>query len=166
VPLCQQLRDEFTVNVREAEVAALEAEGELFVVQAGQVQNRGVQVVDVRAVFHGVEAKFIGLADDRTGFCATAGELHCERVNVMISAHRVAVFAHWRATEFTAPDHERVFQQSARLQVLDQSGLTLVHVTADFFKIAFEILAGTAVAVPVRMTQSRYFQMLRGASML
>ncbi len=51
------------MHVGEAEVAALEAEGELLVVEAEQVQDRGVEVVDVDAVFDGAEAELVGLAD-------------------------------------------------------------------------------------------------------
>ena len=43
------------MNVSEPKVAALEAEGELFVIQPEQVKDRGVQVVDLRPVFHGIE---------------------------------------------------------------------------------------------------------------
>lgn len=52
-PLC----DDFPVNVREPSGAALETEGELLVVQPGQMQNRRVQIVNVRAVFHGVNPR-------------------------------------------------------------------------------------------------------------
>ena len=55
------------MDVGEAEVAALEAEGQLLVVEAEQVQDRGVEVVDVDAVFDGAEAEFVGLAEDGAG---------------------------------------------------------------------------------------------------
>ena len=42
-----------SVHVGQAEVAAGVAVGELFVVEAQQVQDRGVQVVDVDRVFDG-----------------------------------------------------------------------------------------------------------------
>ena len=53
------------MHVGEAEVAALEAVGELGVVEAEQVQDGGVEVVDVDLVLDGVEAEFVGLADGR-----------------------------------------------------------------------------------------------------
>ena len=53
------------MHVGQAEVAALEAEGELRVVEAEQVQDRGVQVVNVDAVLDGVEAEVVGLAERR-----------------------------------------------------------------------------------------------------
>jgi hypothetical protein len=60
-------RHEFAVNVGETKITTLEAEGELFVVEAEQVQDRRVQVVNMRAVFDRVETQFVRLADDRTG---------------------------------------------------------------------------------------------------
>ena len=52
------------VHVGEAEVAALEAVGELLVVEAEQVQDGGVQVVDVDLALDDAEAEFVGRAVD------------------------------------------------------------------------------------------------------
>ena len=52
------------VDVGQAEVAAGVAVGELGVVEAEQVQDRGVQVVDVDLVLDGVVAVVVGLAVD------------------------------------------------------------------------------------------------------
>ena len=49
-------------DVGQAEVAALEAVGQPLVVDAEQVQDRGVQVVDVDGVLDGVVAEVVGLA--------------------------------------------------------------------------------------------------------
>ena len=51
-------------DVGQPEVAALEAEGQLGVVEAEQVQDRRLQVVDVDAVLDRREAELVGLADD------------------------------------------------------------------------------------------------------
>ena len=61
----QDFADDVAVDVGQAEVAALEAVGQLGVVEAQQVQDRGLQVVDVDAVLDGVEAELVGLADGR-----------------------------------------------------------------------------------------------------
>ena len=58
----QQPLDDLAVHVGQAEVAALEAVGQLGVVEAQQVQDRGVQVVDVDLVLDDVEAELVGLA--------------------------------------------------------------------------------------------------------
>ena len=49
------------VHVGQAEVAALESEGEPFVVDAEQVQDRGLEVVDVDRVAGDVHAEVVGL---------------------------------------------------------------------------------------------------------
>src|SRR5262245_654022 len=56
---CQEFLDQLPVDVGEAEVAALRAEGELGVVDAEQMEDGGVQVVDVNAVLDGVEAEVV-----------------------------------------------------------------------------------------------------------
>ena len=61
--LRQEFSHELTVDVGEAEVAALEAVGQLRVIEAEEVQHRGVQVVDVDRVLDGVVAEFVGAAD-------------------------------------------------------------------------------------------------------
>src|SRR5688572_21589444 len=71
----------------------------------------------------------------------------------MIPPRRVAVLTHRGAAEFASPDDERVPQQSPGLEVLHESGLTLVHFAADFLQVAFKVLAGTPVAVPVRVIE-------------
>src|SRR5205814_8009346 len=50
----------FAVHVGQPEVAAAITVGELFVIEAQEIENGGVQVVDVDAVFDGVHAEFIG----------------------------------------------------------------------------------------------------------
>ena len=58
------LLDHLAVDVGQAEVAAGVAVGELLVVEAEQVQDRGVQVVDVDLVLDGGEAELVGGAVD------------------------------------------------------------------------------------------------------
>ena len=52
------------MHIGQAEIAAGVAVGELLVIEAQQVQDRGVQVVDVDRVFDGLEAEFVGRAVD------------------------------------------------------------------------------------------------------
>ncbi len=61
------------MDVGEAEVAALEAEGEAGVVETEEVQERGVQVVDVHAVFDRVEAEVVGGAERQARLDPVAG---------------------------------------------------------------------------------------------
>ena len=54
--------DDVAGDVGQAEVAAGVAVGEAFVVEAEQVQDRGLQVVDVDRVLDDVEAEVVGAA--------------------------------------------------------------------------------------------------------
>ena len=73
-------------DVGQAEVAALKAVRQLQVVQAEQVQDRGVQVVDVDRVFHRRPADLVGLAVDLAALDAAAGHQHAERIRMMVAA--------------------------------------------------------------------------------
>ena len=54
------------VDIGQPEVAAAVAVGQPLVVDAQQVQDRGVQVVDVDAVLDGVHAELVGGAVGRS----------------------------------------------------------------------------------------------------
>jgi hypothetical protein len=54
--------DDLTPDVGQAEIAALEAVGQAQVVQAEQVQHRGVKVVDVDGVAGDPQSDLVGLA--------------------------------------------------------------------------------------------------------
>ena len=85
--LRQQRFDDFAVDVGEAVVAALEAEGEFGVVEAEEVEDGGVEVVDVDFVFDGVKAELVGLAVSDATFDAAAGEPDGVAVWMMVTAN-------------------------------------------------------------------------------
>jgi len=119
------------------------------VVEAEEVEDGGLEVVDV--VFSSMERKPSSsvLPRMRPGLGAAAGEPHGEGVDVMVAADGDADLAHGRAAEFAAPDDERVFEEAALLEVEDEGGAGLIDVEADFLEVAVQIFAGAAVAVPV-----------------
>ena len=136
------------MDVREAELAALEAEGEAFVVDAHQVHDGGLEVVDVDLVLHGVEAEFIALAMRDAGFDAATGHPDGESVGMMIAAPLLGVgdvaLKEGRSAEFTTPDDERVFQQAALLEVFDQRGTRRINIGA----LDLELRVQIAMLVP------------------
>ena len=101
--LCQQLRHHIPMHVGQTEIAALEAVGQLGVVEAEQVQDRGVEVVDVDFVRRGVEAELVRLAERGAGLHAAAAQPHRETIRVMVSAV-VASLDHRSAAELAPPD--------------------------------------------------------------
>ena len=113
------------VDVRQTEVAPLVAIGQSLVVDAQQMQDRCVQVVDVhrarRPLFLGrlwphwcpvgvgnVVTVVVRLAVGDPGFHAAAGHSHSKTSRVMIAAvvlFRQVALAVGCAAELTAPDH-------------------------------------------------------------
>ena len=82
--------DHMAANVRQTEVAALELEGELFVVKTKQMKNGGLDVVNWHHVVNGAEAELVGLTDRLPGFDAAAGKPHGEGFDVMVTAYRLS----------------------------------------------------------------------------
>ena len=83
-------------------------------VEAEQVQDRGVQVVHRADVFDGVHAEFVGRAVDRAPFDSAAGQPDREAFGVMVAA--VAAGGVRRAAELAGPDDQRFVEQAAGFQ--------------------------------------------------
>jgi len=66
--------DDVAVDVGEAVVAAGVVEGEAFVIEAHEVEDGGVEVVDVDAIGGDADPVFVGLAVGDAGFDACACE--------------------------------------------------------------------------------------------
>src|SRR5262249_9774522 len=99
-------------------------------VKAEQVEERGVEVVDVDPVRNGVEAELVGRAERKSRLDAAAGHPHGEGVRVVIPAVIAAALNHGGPAELAAPEDNRVVQQAALLEVLDQGGTGPVRVLA------------------------------------
>jgi hypothetical protein len=132
---CGSLRDDVfhyvPVDVCQAKVTAAVMVGQPPVIQAKQMQDRGVEIVDMNFVFDGGEAKLVGSAVDRSAFDAAAGKPHREAIRIVITS--VAVLGRRRATELAAPNHERFFQETALLQICQQLGDRPINVFAQPF---------------------------------
>ena len=130
----------------EAEVEAEVTEGEAFVVDAKELENGGLEVVDVDRVFGDVEAEVVGLAEGDAGLDAAAGHPHGEGLGVVVAT--VAAFEggtgfyHGSASKFSAPDDQSVFEHAAFLEILDEGGTGLVGFLGLAFNVAFDIGVG------------------------
>ena len=77
--------------------------------------------------FTDVVAVIVGLAVGHAGLDAAAGHPHGEAARVMVAAIVLAgelPLAIDGAAELAAPDHQRVVEQAALLEILDQCGAT------------------------------------------
>src|SRR5829696_8808269 len=78
--------NDFAVDVGEPSVGAVVAERELFVIDAEQVQDRGVKIVGRRDLFFGFPRPFVALANGHATFHASAGHPTDERSAIVIPA--------------------------------------------------------------------------------
>lgn len=74
-----------TMHVRQAEVTAGVAECKSFVVEAQQMQDRGMQVVHVNSLFDRIPAEFVSGSVNIAALDAAAGQPHGETIVVMIA---------------------------------------------------------------------------------
>ena len=77
-------------HVRQPEVAAAVLIGQLGVIDAHQVQDRGVQVVHVHRLLDRLEPEVVGRAVGDAALHAAAGEPHAEPERVVIAAALIA----------------------------------------------------------------------------
>src|SRR5579871_2110483 len=85
----EQLRHDFpghlAMHVCQAEIAATVSEREPLVVEAHQVQHRGVQVVDMHPILDRLEAEFVGGTVHGSALDPAAGQPHAETETVMVA---------------------------------------------------------------------------------
>src|SRR5260370_840174 len=112
-----QFSDYPAMDIGEAEVAAGMAEGELFVIEAEQRKNGGVQIVDVHLVFHSGESVIVRRAVNVAALDPAARQPHGKTVGIVVTAVDLAVVGTGRGqfnsggtAKFSAPDDQRVFQ--------------------------------------------------------
>ena len=141
------------MDIRQAEIAALEAVGQPFVVETQQVQDRRLEVVDVDLVLDPGEAHLVGLAEREPTLHPATGQHDAEAVGIVVApedgAARGAAFAEGRAAKLAAPDDEGVVEQAALLEVLDQGRRGLVRLRHLLGEAIADVFGGIrAVEVP------------------
>src|SRR5262249_7947174 len=120
----QQFIDDPPVVDRQPLLAAVVQIGQGLEVQPEQVQDGGVQVMDVSAVVDGVQAELVGSADGLAALDAASGQQGGEAVGVVVAA--VHALGHGRAAKLSTPEDEGAVQQAAALEVAEQGGGRLV----------------------------------------
>src|SRR5579871_4573443 len=99
------------MDVREAEVAALETERQLLVIKAELMKQRRIQVMHVHGIARHIEAEFVRFTMHMAALQTAARHPHAETTVVMVAPVFTALH-HRRAAKFAAPYHERVIQQT------------------------------------------------------
>src|SRR6516165_4481629 len=103
--------DDVAVDVGQAEVAPLESVREPLVVDAEEVEQRGLEVMHVDRVGRDADREVVGGAVGDPGADAAAGEPDGEGIRVVVAPPLPAVLdralEERRAAELAAPDDER-----------------------------------------------------------
>src|SRR5262249_40644326 len=100
--------DDLAVDVSQTVVAAGVAVGQALVIDAQEMQDRGVEVVDMDLVLDGVPAEFVGGPVCEPAAHAAAGHPHREAVGVMVAA--VPLLGDRTAAELASPHDERLVE--------------------------------------------------------
>jgi hypothetical protein len=104
----QNLADDVAVDVGQAVVPALEAEGETGVVESQAVQQGGLQIVDMDFVTDDAEAQVVRSTVDIASLDSTSTQDQRETIRVMVPAKQCALrgtsFPEGRSAKFTTPD--------------------------------------------------------------
>ena len=121
--LSENVIDNLAVHVGQPKSTALVPERQSLMIDTHQVQNRGVQIVDVDGIFYNVVAVGVSLAVSRPAFYSTAGHPDRKTSRMMIATKffgRQFSLTVVRAAELAAPDNQRIFQQVSLFQILNQ----------------------------------------------
>lgn len=139
--------NDMSVHIGEAEVASGVVVGEALVIEAQEMENGGLKVVDVNLSLSDVEAEVVGFTVG-AGLGAAAGHEGGEGLRVVI-ASRFATqgwigFDHGSAAEFASPDDEGFIKKAVSLEIFDEGGGGLRSLFAVALGGAFDV----GVSVP------------------
>lgn len=106
-------------------------------IEAEEVENGGVPVVDVNLTRDRFVAVVVSFAVRESAFHAAAS--HPNGVTLVVVIAAVCVGRIRRATEFSAPDHEGVLEEITLFQVGEEPGDGFVRLRAVFAKRGFDV---------------------------
>ncbi len=124
------------------------AERQLFVIEARQVQDRGVQVVHVADVLHRVNAELVRIAVGYAAFRAAARQEDTEPLRVMVTPIRTGGVR--GAAELARPQDQRTVQEAPLLQIADQRS----HSPVGLLRVLLVPRLQPAVLVPRPVRES------------
>ena len=114
----------FLVHTGQAEVEPLVLVGEPLGLNPELVEEGGVKIAHVHHVLLGIVAKFVGVSVGDSALDSSARHPDGKAFDVMIPS---VALSHGGASEFSAPDNERIVEHAPLLEVLDEGGGALVN---------------------------------------
>ena len=132
--LSQQLFDDSRwLHPSEPQIEPLILERESLMIDAQQMKRRGMEVSDVNRILDNVVREIVGLAVDRSTLDPAACHPHRKTPRMVIPTIILLAQSTLRVdrpTEFSTPDDQRRVEQTAILQIGDQSISRLIDVLA------------------------------------
>ncbi len=104
------------MHVRQSKIATAVTECQLRVVQSHQMQNRGMQVVNVHSFFHCMDSDVVRGSISQSPFDAAAR--HPDRESGVMVVPSLGSLSGRCATEFPTPKDQGFFEHSSRFQIL------------------------------------------------
>lgn len=138
---------DMAVDVGEAAVDSVMTEGELGVVNPQQMQEGGVDVVDLRGVFtiQGFVSPQIAFPVGDAAFDPAATEPVGENVGVVVAALE-SVLRRGHASKFGCPEDEGVLEHSPLFEVLNEGGGAEGHPHGERSVVSVDVFVGVPIA--------------------
>jgi hypothetical protein len=134
--------NDMACNVGQSKVATAVAKSEFFVIESEEMQESGVQIINVHTIFDGLVAEVIGSTVMKSSFYPSACHPDGEGMGVVITTERALRVG--GSSKLASPDHERVLQHAARFEVCEQCRGGLVGRGSAGSMIGFDVV----VSVP------------------
>ena len=93
------------MNIGEAEISSGVAVGKFFVIQSHQMQDGGMEVVDVHRVGAYMDTVFIGFTKGHAGSHTSSSEPGGEDPVMVFSSASISGGIEWGASKFGGPDN-------------------------------------------------------------
>src|SRR2546422_407686 len=141
---CQHLLNHFSMHIREPALGAVVVKGQSLVIQAEQMEQGRVQVMNRADILDRLVTEFIRGAVAESALYTRPGQPDGETVRIVVAAAR-ALLKGWHAAEFRHPHNERLVQQAAGFHIFDQRRARLIEDGRVHVVLLFKFL----VAVPI-----------------
>ena len=138
--------DDIAGYVGETEVAPIVAIGQFFVIDAEQMQDGRVQIIDADAIDDGLVSEFVGLAVTGAGLDAATGEPGGESMRIVVSAG-ASLLDDGQTAEFAVADDQRRLEQAALFEIGKKAGNRRIGLGRE----AAVVLDDVGVAVPASL---------------
>ena len=148
----QDLIHDFSRHIREPKPPALVFKGHFFMINSKEMQQGGLEIMHVHGVLDDIVTKLIGFPMGISLLNPTSRHPDGKTTRMVVAPiiiGRQDALGVYRSSEFTAPDHQGIFQQTSSFEVFDEGRRRLV----DNLALVLDSRGKTAVVVPSLVIQ-------------